>query len=83
MIPITIDKFIKQHCEHNPNTNKNTLKQQLVQAVKSKKAGTTCSTCGAPIWAIGSTIAYYSCFTCLTGDTDCSSDYEIAEVCWL
>jgi hypothetical protein len=37
--------------------------------------------CGEPIWVIGSAEAGNACFTSITGDTEPSEDYEIAEAC--
>jgi len=52
----------------------------LDQMLAAKRAGQTCETCGQPIWVVGSSLAGYpTCFTCLTGETDCSKDYEISE----
>lgn len=82
MIPISINDFVKKYCKTNPNQNPEQLKKRLQEAVKDKKNGATCSNCGEAIWAVGSAIGYYSCFTCLTGDADSSGDYEIDEVCW-
>ena len=82
MVPISIQSYIKKHCENNPGENPNQLKERLKQAVKDKKSGATCHNCGQEIWAIGSAIVFQGCFTCLTGDADSSEDYEIDEVCW-
>ncbi|GEN83662.1 hypothetical protein SLU01_19740 [Sporosarcina luteola] len=82
MIPISIEAYVKKHCEGNPGENPQKLKENLKQAVKDKKNGATCSNCGQEIWAIGSAVAYQGCFSCLTGEVDSSEDYEIKEVCW-
>lgn len=82
MVPISLEKFVKMYCENNPDENPVRLTESLKQAVLDKKNGATCSNCGDSIWAIGSAIAYQSCFSCLTGQRDSSTDYEINEVCW-
>ncbi|WP_237049359.1 hypothetical protein [Lentibacillus amyloliquefaciens] len=73
---------MNKHCKNNPEENPNQLRKDLKQAVKDKKNGETCFNCGQEIWAIGSAVAYQSCFSCLTGEADSSEDYEINEVCW-
>jgi len=82
MVPIKMEKFIKDYCKNNPEADPNQIRKSLKQAVQDKKNGEMCSTCGGEIWAIGSALVYNSCFTCLTGDTDSSKDYEIDKVCW-
>jgi hypothetical protein len=41
---------------------------------------TTFGVTAGPIWAIGSAVVGNACFTCITGEADPSSDYEIDEV---
>ncbi|QQK77476.1 hypothetical protein HUG15_19080 [Salicibibacter cibarius] len=82
MVPISIEKFVKMHCETNPDEEPKQLRENLKEAVADKKAGATCFNCEQEIWAIGSAIVYNGCFTCLTGDADSSEDYEIDDVCW-
>lgn len=82
MIPISIEKYVKKHCKSNPEENPSQLRGKLEQAVKDKKNGEACFNCGKEIWAIGSAVAYQGCFSCLTGETDSTEDYEIKEVCW-
>ena len=81
MIPISIEEFAKLHIQSNKGEKLEDIISRLKEAVKDKKAGAKCPNCGEPIWAIGSAIVYYSCFTCLTGEADPSDDYEIDEVC--
>jgi len=73
---ISIDNFIKMYSKNNPKDDLNSLKKRLLQFKKLKEKGETCS-CGNPIWIIGSAIAGKACFTCITGEADCSDDYEI------
>ncbi len=82
MKPISMESYIKKHSQSNPHSNPESIRKALQEAVKSKKNGETCSTCGSTIWALGSAFAGKECFTCITGDTDSSDDYEIREVCW-
>ena len=47
-------------------------------AAQQKREMATC-TCGNPIWAVGSAACGSSmCFTCITGEADCSGDFEVA-----
>ena len=80
--PISIDEFVKKHIKSNPGENAADLRSSLKDAVKRKQNGETCF-CGQPIWAIGSAITGESqCFTCTTGESDGSDDYEIESVCF-
>jgi len=40
-----------------------------------------CTQCGAPIWVLAASEVGLMCFTCITGEADPSSDYEIDEAC--
>lgn len=82
MIPISIDKFIRNYMKSNKGENEHQLRKSLNDAVKRKKDGAVCTICGQPIWAIGSSIAFEGCFSCITGESDDSEDYEIDEVCY-
>jgi len=83
MIPISIEEFAKLHVKSNKGEKLEDIICRLKEAVKDKKAGVKCQNCGEPIWAIGSAIVHYGCFTCLTGEADHSDDYEIDEVCYI
>lgn len=49
--------------------------------LQAYKRGITCH-CGNPIWFIGSAITErYSCFTCITEESDPDGDYEFDEAC--
>ncbi|WP_317935256.1 hypothetical protein [Sporosarcina aquimarina] len=78
-----METFVNKHCKNNPEENRAQFKENLKQAVQDKKNGVTCDNCGERIWAIGSTVSHYACFSCLTGEADSSGDYEIDEVCLL
>ena len=82
MVPISINKFIKDYMKNNNGESEQIVKKNLQEAVKRKKEGAVCSICGQPIWAIGSSIAFEGCFSCITGEADDSEDYEIDEVCY-
>ena len=44
------------------------------------RSGLKCK-CGQPIWVIGSAEVGFGCFTCITGETYSSGDYELEEAC--
>lgn len=73
---ISIDKFLQTFKKNNPNENIIKTKQALLYFKELKLNGETCS-CGNPIWIVGSAFSGKGCFTCITGESDCSNDYEI------
>ncbi len=80
--PISIDDFVKKHVKSNPGENADNLRAALNKSVERKRNGATCF-CGQPIWAIGNAITGGGqCFTCTTGESDSSDDYEIESVCF-
>lgn len=50
----------------------------LLDALKAYKRGVRCR-CGNRIWIVGSAVAGYACFTCITGEAYPDEDYEIDE----
>jgi RNA polymerase-binding transcription factor DksA len=80
MVPISIDDYIKKLAATNKDIDEKSLKESLIAAEKAKRNGTVCTVCGSPIWAAGTaTVGWNGCFTCITGETDGSEDYEIEE----
>jgi len=75
-IPISIDDYIKKHIKSNPGENKRDLRKSLDTALSDYKKGIKCH-CGNDIWVIGSAVVGNSCFTCITGESEPSDDYEI------
>ena len=81
--PISIDEFIKNTIKNNPKENMADLRKALTHAVNAKKNGAKCGNCGQPIWAAGTAIVGWNgCFSCITGESDNSEDYEIDNVCF-
>ena len=78
--PIQIQDYVKLHLKSNPGDNAKEVTAQLQRALSAYKAGRRCQ-CGAPIWVLGASQVGLMCFTCITGEADPSSDYEIAEAC--
>lgn len=82
-IPIDKEEFIKITIKENKNIDEKDLRCSLDDMIKKKSDSVTCDNCYNSIWAIGSAMAGWTgCFSCITGETDNSSDYEIAEVCF-
>lgn len=75
-IPISIDKYVKKHLKNNPTENKKDLRERINSAISDYKKGIKCS-CGNDIWVIGSASVGNGCFTCITGESYPSDDYEI------
>ena len=73
---ISIEKYVELHLKSNPSENKNDLEKRLKSALKDYKNGIKCS-CGNDIWVIGSAAVGNSCFTCITGESEPTDDYEI------
>ena len=78
-VPIRMDEFIKLHRKSNPGERPDEFITLLRSSVADARQGARCH-CGAPIWAIGSAVVGNACFTCITGEANPSSDYEIDEV---
>ena len=79
-VPIRLEEYVQRHLKNNPGVAAAELTARLQIALDAHKAGQRCD-CGAPIWVIGSAEAGLMCFTCITGESDPSDDYEIAEAC--
>jgi hypothetical protein len=75
-IPISIDSYVKKHLKSNPSDNENDVREQLDTALSDYKKGIKCQ-CGNDIWVIGAAFVGNSCFTCITGESEPSDDYEI------
>ena len=76
-IPISVDDYVRDFLKNNPGANEADLRMRLRAALHRFRAGATCF-CGQPIWVIGSAEAGDMCFTCITGSSDSSEDYELA-----
>jgi hypothetical protein len=75
-IPISIANYIPLHMNSNPGEQRATLETALRESLAAAKRGEFCD-CGEPIWALGSAIAGRGCFTCITGESTPTGDYEI------
>jgi hypothetical protein len=75
-VPITTDKYVAMHLENNPSVKEADLRKYLKSALNDYKNGIKCS-CGNDIWVIGSASVGNSCFTCITGESYPTDDYEI------
>ena len=78
MVPISVEKFADMVMESNKGYNRKELIETLQAALDAKNHGGKSRICGQPLWAAGSAITGTNmCFTCTTGETDDSEDYEI------
>ena len=75
-VPISIEKYIKMHLKNNPSENENELRKRLNSSLEDYKNRIKCS-CGNDIWVIGSASVGNGCFTCITGESFPTDDYEI------
>ena len=73
---ISIDKFVTKTIDKNSDLNAQELTKSLGQFKARKLKGELCD-CGNEIWILGSAFSGKGCFSCITGETDCSVDYEI------
>jgi hypothetical protein len=79
-VPIQLEDYVRLHVRSNPGVNPTEVTAGLQFALKAYRAGRRCH-CGGPIWVIGSAEAGLACFSCITGESDSSGDYEIVEAC--
>ncbi|MDQ0191429.1 hypothetical protein J2S03_003300 [Alicyclobacillus cycloheptanicus] len=78
MIPISVGGFVKLYRQHNKSLNEQELKASLRRMARLRDRGARCEICGGSIWAIGSAVTGWNgCFTCITGESDDSDDYEV------
>ena len=73
---ISIESFIIKHKKSNSESDVEQLRKDLMHFQQLKTQGVKCN-CANELWVIGSAISGKGCFTCITGETDCSDDYEI------
>jgi Zn finger protein HypA/HybF involved in hydrogenase expression len=79
-VPIELSEYVRGFLRSNRGETAGAVTKRLQSALDAYKAGSRCQ-CGAPIWVIGSAEAGNACFTCITGESDPSENYEIAEAC--
>lgn len=73
---ISLEKYIALHFKSNPTESKANIKKALTTALNDYQSGVKCS-CGNDIWVIGSAFVGNGCFTCITGESYPTDDYEI------
>jgi len=79
-VPIGLREYVRVYLKNNRVQAAAEVTARLQTTLAAYKAGARCR-CGAPIWVIGSAETGNACFTCITGESDPSQDYEIAEAC--
>ena len=77
-VPIALEEFVRLHLQTNRSENAAQLIAGLKKALHARDNGVLCR-CGEPIWVIGSAVTGNACFTCITGESDPSGDYEVYE----
>jgi len=75
---IGLDKYIKLHLKSNPKEKEQEVRAAIKSSLKDYKNGVLCN-CGNEIWVIGSAFVGNSCFTCITGETNPTDDFELDE----
>jgi hypothetical protein len=78
--PISLDRYVELYLKDNPDASREEIIEALTDALQAYRRGVTCE-CGSPIWVVGSAVAGYACFTCITGEAYPEDDYEIDEAC--
>ena len=73
---ISKDEYVGLFLKSNPSDCRGDVVARLDDAIAAHRDGRRCS-CGEPIWIVGSAEAGYGCFTCITGESTPSDDYEI------
>jgi len=76
---ISISNYIRKHLKNNPKENEANLRNRLNKSIADFEKGIKCD-CGHDIWVIGSASVGNNCFTCITGESEPSDDYEILSV---
>ena len=78
--PIPLEDYVRLDLKANPGETEREAIAGLQDSLRAFQRGELCN-CGEPIWVIGSSVAGHACLTCITGSTDTSEDYEVAEAC--
>ena len=73
---ISVDFFIEKYKMNNPKEDLEKLRNDIQYFKELKIGGAKCN-CGNSLWVIGSAISGKGCYTCITGESDYSNDYEI------
>ena len=76
--PISFDGYVARYLKANKDENELDFRKRLREAVEARKSGRLCA-CGNPIWAVGSSVSGYRCFSCITGEAASCGDFEIDE----
>ena len=77
--PISVSAYVDRHLQANPHDRREEVLANVQRALRAYHGGVRCL-CGNPIWVVGSAMAGNACFTCITGETDPSGDFEIDQV---
>lgn len=77
--PISKQEYLALHLINNPSTDEAELRSKLDNTLQEFNAGIKCH-CGNPIWVIGSASLGNGCYSCLTGESLPTDNYEIDTV---
>jgi hypothetical protein len=73
---ISRDEYVDLFLKANPADSRRNVVARLDDAIAAHHDGKRCN-CGQPLWIVGSAEAGYGCFTCITGESTPTNDYEI------
>ena len=79
----TISNFeyvsLKKHMKIQGYKKDSQRHKNIIHYLKLREKQTPCEVCGnIPIWVAGSSLCDWpGCFTCITGESDASDDYEV------
>ena len=77
-VPISIDDYVVRHLKSNPGDSIDDITAALRDALRADRSGVRCD-CGEQLWVIGSAVAGFGCFTCITGEAYPEHDFELAD----
>jgi hypothetical protein len=77
--PISKQEYVALHLMNNPSTNEAELRNNLDNTLTDFNNRIKCS-CGKDIWVIGSASLGNGCYSCLTGETLPTDNYELDSV---
>ena len=78
-VPISIDDYVVRHLKSNPDDCAEQITMALRDALRAHRSGVGCD-CGEQLWVIGSAVAGFGCFSCITGEAYPEDDFELADV---
>jgi hypothetical protein len=68
---VTVDEMLKIQARLPKDGSRHSTREELEKMARNDS---TCENCDLPVWRFGET---GMCFTCTTGESDASDDYEL------